>query len=151
MCRPLKYDFDKYKNLYEEYLETCKDEYEKFIKSESYTSRGESKSYEYKLKVNFPSVWGFAEYCGVSRDTLYDWASKYSEFSDIMEHLKSHQVHRLINGGLSGQYNSRIVKLILSRHGYVEQKKIESTDKFSIDFGNIIRELQSKRDVLVKQ
>ncbi|MFK7780492.1 MAG: terminase small subunit [Candidatus Gracilibacteria bacterium] len=150
MCRPLKYDFDKYEKLYIEYIESCKDIHEKFLKSESFSGTGESKSYEYKLNVNFPSIFNFAKYCGISRDTLYDWANKYPEFSYIMEDLKNNQVDRLINGGLSGRYNSRIVKLILSKHGYIEQKKVETDINATIlNSDNLIKQLCAKRDVVV--
>lgn len=77
--------------------------------------------------VNLPTFEGLAIHLGVHRDTLYDWDSKYPEFSDIIERLKQFQAHRLINNGLSGKYNHTIAKLILSKHGYADKQEIDHT------------------------
>ncbi len=70
--------------------------------------------------VNVPSKGGLANHLKVSRDTLYDWAEKYPEFSDIMEQMGAIQEERLINNGLAGTYNPTIAKVLLTKHGYRE-------------------------------
>lgn len=91
------------------YIATCKD------------SDGISK------KVRLPKAEGLAIYLDVSRDTLYEWAKVHPEFSDILEAINKEQVERLINNGLSGFYNSTIVKLVLAKHGYKEETKTDIT------------------------
>ena len=78
-------------------------------------------------KVKLPKAEGLAIYLDVSRDTLYEWASKHKEFSDILEAINQEQIERLINNGLSGFYNSTIAKLVLAKHGYKEETKTDLT------------------------
>lgn len=79
-----------------------------------------------KVKVNIPTKGGLAVHLGVSRETLYQWAKIYPEFSDIMERLGSEQEARLINNGLSGDYNPTIAKVLLTKHGYIDKQEIEA-------------------------
>ena len=71
-----------------------------------------------------PSIEGLARYLEVSRDTLYEWEKQYPEFSDILEAVRAEQADRLINNGLSGDYNPTITKLMLSKHGYSDKTDI---------------------------
>lgn len=101
-----------------EYLKSCKDEEVQKVKQEN-----EEKGYvmyENVFNVKIPTKGGLAVALNIARDTLYDWASKYKEFSDIMERLGAEQEERLINNGLSGRYNSTLSKVLLSKHGYRE-------------------------------
>lgn len=79
------------------------------------------------VNVDLPTFEGLAIHLGVHRDTLYDWETKYAEFSDILERLKQFQAKSLINKGLSGKYNPTIAKLILSKHGYADKQEIDHT------------------------
>lgn len=97
---------------------------------------GESRTYykteiiqqEYVEKeVVIPSIEGFALYCGFNKDTLYEWEKQYKEFSDDMKVLRASQANILINKGITGEYNSIIAKVLLSKHGYREG--IEQTGK----------------------
>lgn len=72
------------------------------------------------VNVKVPTKGGLAFYLNVARDTLYDWATKYPAFSDIMERLGEIQEERLINNGLRGTYNPTIAKVLLTKHGYRE-------------------------------
>lgn len=82
-----------------------------------------------KLRVSVPTKGGLAKYLGVSRETLYDWASKYEEFSDVMEQVGAEQEDRLINNGLAGTYNPTIAKVLLTKHGYREGIDQTTNDK----------------------
>lgn len=82
-----------------------------------------------KLQVRMPTKGGLAFHLKVSRDTLYEWASIHPEFSDIMEELSSKQEARLINNGLSGDYNPTIAKVLLTKHGYSDKQEIDHTTK----------------------
>ena len=89
----------------------------------------ENKELGFKATVKIPSKGGMALYLGVSRDTLYDWASKYEDFSDIMEEMGAKQEEALVNNGLSGNYNPTITKVILTKHGYREGVDTTTNDK----------------------
>lgn len=106
-----------------EYLDVCVDE-----ESEYHKTRGaRSDGYERLVKVNLPTIEGLALHLKVHRDTLYAWEKDYAEFSDMLEELRARQAETLINKALSGDYNSVIAKLILSKHGYKEERATDVT------------------------
>ena len=72
-----------------------------------------------------PSIVGLSNALGVSRSTLYLWADEYKEFSDILEGVNAQQERKLLSGGLGGDYNSAIVKLMLGKHGYTDRQQTE--------------------------
>jgi hypothetical protein len=78
-----------------------------------------------------PSKEGLAIYLDVARSTVYEWCKGESDlhkaFSDIFEKVMTEQGKRLINGGVYGRFNPTITKLMLSKHGYVEQKQTDLT------------------------
>lgn len=69
-----------------------------------------------------PSVVGLAVVLGVCERSLYNWGDEHPEFMQILASLQSHQHFSLINGGLSGELNSTITKLVLGKHGYHEKQ-----------------------------
>ena len=96
----------------------------------------------YKTEHNhqIPSVIGMAIVLKVGKSTLYDWAEKEeNEFSEILPLCKDHQHFRLLDGGLSGDLNSNIVKLALGKHGYSDKQTTELTApegvRFDLNFG----------------
>ena len=95
----------------QEYLDSCKD---------IEIDRGTPERPNLHLNVKIPTRGGLASYLGVSRDALYDWAKQYPEFSNIIEQLGASQEDRLVNNGLSGDYNPTIAKVLLTKHGYRE-------------------------------
>ncbi|MFA6095897.1 MAG: terminase small subunit [Candidatus Paceibacterota bacterium] len=79
-----------------------------------------------------PTIEGLAVYLGVSRETIRVWAKdpEKREFSGTVETLMSMQGKTLLNGGLSGNFNSVITKLALSsNHGMRERVDMTSDDK----------------------
>ncbi|MEQ1967688.1 DNA-packaging protein [Xenorhabdus nematophila] len=72
-----------------------------------------------------PSVAGLACYLGIARSTVYEYAKLNAEFSDTLEGILALQESRLINKGLSGEFNATITKLMLSNHGYSEKQEID--------------------------
>jgi len=123
--RPLEYK-EEYVQKVDEYLSLCRDEEYEFHKT-----RGEkSDSYEEKTKVKLPTIEGFALFIGVNKTSLYEWEKLFPIFSNALDKIRTEQQTRLIDKGLSGQYNPVIAKLILSsNHGMKERSDIESGDK----------------------
>jgi hypothetical protein len=120
--RPLTYSKDIIEKA-KEYVDKCEDEEYERIRTEGTAST----TYELKLKVKLPTIEGMALYLGVRRETLYDWESKYKEFSNIIDKLRQKQADTLISKGLSGDYNPTIAKVLLTKHGYREG--LEQTGK----------------------
>lgn len=83
-----------------------------------------------KLKVRLPTTDGFARYLGVARSSLYLWEKSHPEFSDSLDKIRNEQQERLLNMGLSGEYNPTIAKLVLSaNHGMREKSDVTTNDK----------------------
>lgn len=138
--RPLEYNIE-FVDKAREYLESCKDQEMPADTENGIRSR---------LVVKIPTKGGLARYLGVARETLYDWASKYPEFSDIMEDLGAEQEERLINNGLSGTYNQTITKVLITKHGYREG--VDNTSNGNTITGNQVtfvdfHDSDSKREV----
>jgi len=86
------------------------------------------KTYKEKGDV-IPTVAALSIELKINRETLYAWASKHSDFSNIMTELKNVQERELINGSVNGSMNSTIAKLILHKHDYSERQQIDHTTK----------------------
>jgi len=71
-----------------------------------------------------PSHIGLALVCGIRTETCYQWAKdkEKKEFSDILDEISKKQHQILISKGLSGEFNSNIVKLVLGKHGYHDKQ-----------------------------
>lgn len=111
MCgRPTKYEGDEIMVAkVEEYLATCVDKEREIDKG-------------YKIIVKLPKREGLALFLDVDMGTLSEWEEEYPEFSRALSKIDKEQKERLINNGLSGDYNSTIAKLILSaNHGMAEK------------------------------
>lgn len=104
-----------------EYLALCEDTEEQVItgQSEKFTT------FKNKLRVKLPSIEGLALFLEIHKDTIYDWEAKYPRFSDVINVLRVKQAERLLNNGLSGDYNPIIAKVLLTKHGYSDRTEIE--------------------------
>ncbi len=110
-------------NKTREYIDKCVDEWYTQVKTEG----KDSTTVDNKLKVRLPSIEGLAFYLCIARVTVYDWEKKFPEFAALVNQIRNIQADRLINNGLSGDYNSTIAKVILTKHGYVDKTETEHT------------------------
>lgn len=124
-----------------EYIDSCVDE-EKQIVRQANSEKG-YEMYDYKLKVNLPTIEGLALYLGIVKSTVFDWEKKYEEFSNLVEELRAKQAKVLLENGLSGEYNSTITKLILSKHGYREQ--LEQEVNVNVSLSHVLTQLDERK------
>ena len=67
-----------------------------------------------------PSRAGLALHLGLSRNTLSNWEI-HPQFLRTLERVNFLQEKISLNGGLRGDLNSTIVKLLLANHGYSDK------------------------------
>jgi len=92
-----------------------------------------------KLRVKLPTIEGFAVFIDVNKTSLYEWEKQHPLFSNALDKIRIEQKRRLLNKGLSGDYNSTIAKLILSsNHGMRERSEVEQNLKGEAKI-NIVR------------
>lgn len=84
-----------------------------------------------KVKCKLPSIEGLACFLDVSRESLYEWDRGTEElniqFSDILGRVRREQASRILSNSMGGQYNSTIAKLVLHKHGYIDEKHQDIT------------------------
>ena len=88
-----------------------------------------AESYLEKNTRVIPSVAGLSVFLGVARSTVYKWAESIPQFSDTLDEILANQELDALDGGLNGDFNPAISKLILANHGYKEKKESEVTIK----------------------
>lgn len=138
--RPKEYK-EEYVKMTSEYLEQCQDEEEEF-----HATRGEkTDSYQRVVRVRIPTIEGLAVVLGIHKDTIYEWCKTYEDFSDVIEILRQTQADRLLNNGLSGNYNPTIAKVLLTKHGYREA--IDTDNRHVIE--SLTAEDKAKMDVIL--
>ncbi len=123
MGRPTEYK-EEFIDKVDEYLEDNQDTYKDFIKQKNIEKGYEM--FDRGLTVKLPTIEGFALFIGVSKKVLYTWEQKHPDFLHALDKIRTEQQQRLINMGLSKDYNSTIAKLILSsNHNMVEKTQAD--------------------------
>lgn len=74
-----------------------------------------------------PSAAGLCVWLGISRSTLHHWERIHPEFSYTLDSIRSLQEKAALNKGLTGEFNSTIVKLVLANHGYSDKQQTDIT------------------------
>lgn len=83
----------------------------------------------------FPSRVGLADVLDVCAKTLDNWEADETktEFAEILEKIARKQQLVAWHKGLTGQYNSNLVKLLLAKHGYHDKSEIEQKTTLQIN------------------
>ena len=76
-----------------------------------------------------PSIAGLAVEVGVRRETLHAWNGQEGkeEITNMLAEMLSIQERKLLSGGLGGDMNSNITKLMLCKHGYSDKQETALT------------------------
>lgn len=114
--RPTKYIEHKVLKDTRKYIDECENTYERVLES-----RGKrSVMYSNRFRVKLPMIEGLALRLKVSKFTIGEWRKHHEPFSILIEELLQKQAHMLAHGGLNGEYNPVITKVLLTKHGYRE-------------------------------
>ncbi len=78
-----------------------------------------------------PSLAGLADHLEITKETVIQWMKQEdkSEFSYYASRISTKQEKTLIAGGLDGDYNPSIAKLLLHSHGHSDKASTELTGK----------------------
>jgi len=118
--RPSEYK-EEYINEVDDYLKETTDEW--IVKGKQGNT-----TVKQGLTVDLPTIEGFALRLDVNKVSLYRWEKEHEEFSNALDKIRTEQQKRLLNMGLSGDYNPTIAKLILSsNHGMSEKTETDIT------------------------
>ena len=120
--RPTKYKGEATIKKAREYIKNCVDEMEEIVISRN--NKTGKTAFERRLKVKLPKGEGLALHLDITRETMYQWAKEYPQFSDILDQINKIQADRVINEALAGNYNATIAKLLLGKHGYKDESDI---------------------------
>ena len=105
------------------------------------------KGYLSSYDTAIPMVAGLSIHSEVSRSSLYSWQDELesklldnhaledheSEFLDILDILGAEQELKLADGGLKGDYNPTISKLLLFKHGHSEKQDIQQDSTLVVE------------------
>lgn len=81
--------------------------------------------FEYELDVKKKGIPQFSEFArsiGVTLRTLENWAKKKKAFGEAYEECRDKQQEMLINGGLAGQFNPKIVTFLMEARAAQDKK-----------------------------
>lgn len=126
--RPTSYS-DEMLQKTKEYILACEEEHEVRYRP-TLTKDGKVIDEPYiHYNPKIPTIEGLAYELKVNKTTIYEWENKFEEFSNVIDELRNKQASQLVNKGLSGQYNSTIAKVLLTKHGYREGADLTTNDK----------------------
>ena len=85
---------------------------------------------DYLIDELIPTMQGLSLYLGVSKRVLHDWRNENDEFMHIVDDLMDLQAKNLFRGGLTGDFNASITKLLLTKHGFSDrvEQDLKSSD-----------------------
>ena len=76
-----------------------------------------------------PTVVGLALAMDVATNTVYNWANEDNpDFLRIFTRVEQLQHKGLVNGGLLGDFNPAIAKMMLTKHGYSDKQELAHTN-----------------------
>lgn len=93
--------------------------------------------------AGLPSIVDLCLHIGINKATVYRWRKDEDKaiFCDILDRVEMMQESSLIKNGLSGDYNSTIAKMMMTKHGYSDKQELDHTSSdgsmsIKVVFGN---------------
>lgn len=134
--RPTKYDPSYCKQLLNMFdVDATREVYETYTYKD-----GTTKEVSRLEPVELPTITDFAKKIGVNKDTLYEWAKKYEEFSDTMKKVKEIQENIWQKNALMGLYNPTFA-IFMGKNCYGWKDKQEIENKVSLSYEDKLKEM----------
>jgi len=86
-----------------------------------------ARNYVNVYKRLIPSHQDLCLHLDISETTLYRWAEDDDEFREILAKVKLTQFSVAMDGGLGGDMNANLVKLLMGKHGLSEKSTVDQT------------------------
>lgn len=78
--------------------------------------------------LRVPTMNGFAARIGINQDTLYEWASKHTAFSEALARAQALQMAMIEELGLAGRLGKGLAELYFINHlGYKDSRHLDLT------------------------
>ena len=82
----------------------------------------------------FPTLEGFCVEIGITKNTLLNWTKEFPEFLRAYTIAKHKQKMLLMQGGLSGEYNSSFAKFVaINCTDMVEKQEIKTENEHKVE------------------
>ena len=93
-----------------------------------YNEEMQAKADEYlgTYQTAIPSRQGLALHLDVANSTVDKWDKEHPDFSGTLERIKNIQFTKALDGGITGDYNSTIAKLVLHNHGLSDKIEVDN-------------------------
>lgn len=111
------------------YIKWCEDNPILAGKTKETTGDNETQVKEQQIFPRLPTIAGLARHIGVNRDTVYEWAKKDKEFSDIKDDVDVANEDILWAQGGAGTLSPIITRLGLAHKGYREKSDVTTDGK----------------------
>jgi hypothetical protein len=141
----------KYKSKYcQELIDYFEVEYE--LVQEEVASQGKAVTITRAKLSKFPTLEGFCVEIGITKRTLLNWTKEYPELLHAYEIAKYKQKMSLMQGGLSGQYNSSFAKFVaINCTDMVDTQHIKSENETTVKEYGVAFDLSKSPDEIKKQ
>ncbi|MFW9968637.1 MAG: hypothetical protein ACFFDF_00455 [Candidatus Odinarchaeota archaeon] len=126
----------KYKKKYcEEIIDHFRIQPQIVKKKKTYYASGQVKSEEeYPVAALLPTFQSFADKIGVNIDTLHEWKSKYTEFSEAYARAKELQEHIWLVNSMSNLYNAQFAQFFGKNClGYKDKQEVEHSGGLKLE------------------
>lgn len=95
--------------------------------NESLQEQADAYLYNWMERDSVPSRVGLCVWLGIAKSTSQEWERDYPEFSATLGAVETLQEYVAVNKGITNEFNSTIVKLILANHGYSDKQELSHT------------------------
>ena len=89
-----------------------------------------------------PSLPGLAEFLGSTTEEVSEWDDP--AYLRQLCALQDKQQQIILNKGLTGSFNSTVVKLVLAKHGFSERTEVHQTGETTVTHREIVKDMDPK-------
>jgi len=141
----------KYRDIYpDKLLEYFVVEYTAF--KETVASAGKAIEVEKKRLTKFPTFDGFCAEIGIVMSTFHEWRKIYPKLSNAYHVCKQRQKQFIVQGGMSGEYNSNFAKFVaINCTDMVERSEIKAENEVTVKEYGLAFDLSKTPEEVAKE